>query len=225
MDRVTLEIKHLIKKYMPAQVAVPVALIWLMQLGAYYLPKLINDALDRGYLDMSSEADALVPLVPASVIIYVAAYAFWGVSFYVICRSGRRRAARLVMAQALACLVCGIVFLLIPTAVERPAVTDSSLAAGLLRLIYEADTPVNLFPSMHCTASWLCWAGIRDDGRCPARVKAGQLIFALAVCASTVLTKQHVLADILPGIVLAEICWRTAPELVPGVRRIYELVR
>ena len=225
MDRVTEEIKHLIKKYMPAEVAVPVALIWLMQLGAYYLPKLINNALGRGHLDMTSAADALVPLVPVSVIIYTAAYVFWGVSFYVICRSGRRRAARLVMAQALACLVCGIVFLLIPTAIERPDITGGGMAAGLLRLIYDADTPVNLFPSMHCMVSWLCWAGIRDDSRYPVRVRAGQLIFALAVCVSTVLTKQHVLADILPGMALAEICWRTAPDVVPGVRRIYELVR
>ncbi len=79
-----------------------------------------------------------------------------------------------------------------------------------MRFLYWADSPENLFPSIHCLASWLCWVGVRGRREVPFWYRAFSLFMALAVCACTLTTKQHVLADAVGGVILAELCWLLA---------------
>ena len=85
--------------------------------------------------------------------------------------------------------------------------------------VYSVDTPDNLFPSLHCMISWLCWAGIRGDRDVSFRVRAAALLMALLVCVSTLTVRQHVIADVIAGIVLAEIAYLLAG--VPALRGAY----
>ena len=76
----------------------------------------------------------------------------------------------------------------------------------VLAFIYAADEPpINLFPSLHCLESWLCFRGAVGLRKMPRWYAWLQLIFTLLVFTSVLLVKQHVWPDILGGIAVAEL--------------------
>ena len=95
----------------------------------------------------------------------------------------------------------------------RPEITGSGFWKDAMRFLYWLDQPYNLFPSIHCAISWLCWDSVRGNERFPKWYRVLTFVCGVAVCISTLTTRQHVLADILGGIALAEICWRLTPRL------------
>ena len=102
--------------------------------------------------------------------------------------------------------VCFLVYVFLPTTIVRPEIGTDTFTLWLLDLIYKADTPaLNLFPSMHCLASWLCFIGVRRMKNISLFGKAAVCFCALAVFASTQFVKQHYMADLFSGVLLAEL--------------------
>ena len=110
----------------------------------------------------------------------------------------------------LAKAVCFLLFLLIPTTNVRPEITGKSVWDALMKLLYSIDAADNLFPSIHCLNSWLCWIGVRKNREIPAAYRYFSLVVAVAVCISTLTTKQHVIADVIGGVLLAELSYLIA---------------
>ena len=73
-----------------------------------------------------------------------------------------------------------------------------------MRLLYEVDAADNLFPSIHCLTSWLCVIAVRGNEKIPKWYRAASVLIALSICVSTLTTKQHVIADGIAGVLLAE---------------------
>ncbi len=73
-----------------------------------------------------------------------------------------------------------------------------------------------MFPSIHCLVSWLCYAGLRGRKDVPDWYRRVSLVLAVMVCISTLLTKQHVIADVFGGILLAEACLWAGRETALG---------
>ena len=71
----------------------------------------------------------------------------------------------------------------------------------------------NLFPSIHCLASWLCFVVLRRQQEIPRWYRVCCGIMAILICVSTVAVRQHVLADVAGGILLAEGAWAAAGAL------------
>lgn len=100
-------------------------------------------------------------------------------------------------------LVCGVIFLLVPTTNVRPQL-GQGFFDFCLGAIYAMDQPTNLFPSIHCLESWICWRGIRNRMDISPIYRDFSGVFAILICISTLLTKQHVIADVFGGILLGE---------------------
>jgi membrane-associated phospholipid phosphatase len=77
----------------------------------------------------------------------------------------------------------------------------------LMRFLYWVDSPDNLFPSIHCLTSWMCYIGIRGRRNIPLGYRIFSCLMAIAVFISTLTTKQHVLVDVVGGVLLAEGCY------------------
>lgn len=153
-------------------------------------------------LDMTTALDRKIPVQPMWTLVYVGAYLFWAVNYVLMARG--RDWYRIMAAEATAKLICGLFFVLLPTTNIRPMVQGSDVGAWLLRLIYQIDAASNLFPSIHCLESWICFAGLRGRKNIPLWYRIFSGIFAAAVCISTLTTRQHVLADVIAGVLLAE---------------------
>lgn len=59
-------------------------------------------------------------------------------------------------------------------------------------------------PSIHCLTSWFCFIAVRENKSVFRWYKVLFVLLALSVCISTLTIKQHVLIDVISGVVLAE---------------------
>lgn len=91
-----------------------------------------------------------------------------------------------------------------------------------MQFLYNIDSADNLFPSIHCTVSWLCWVGIRKSKNITLVYRYFSLIFAILVCISTLTTRQHVIADDISGILIAEFAYFVCAY--PKMRKAYSAV-
>ena len=156
---------------------------------------------------METALDRAIPLLPWTLIIYFGAFAFWAVNYILALRQGEDRARRFLTADILSKTVCLVFFLALPTTNTRPPVDGESFWYAGMRFLYAVDTPENLFPSIHCLASWLCYIGVRRQKSVPLWYRIFSCAMAIAVFLSTLTTKQHVLLDVAGGAALAEISW------------------
>lgn len=153
---------------------------------------------------LSVEFDNQIPFIPRSVLIYWGCYLFWMINYYQGTRYDKGNGCSLIGAHYIGEIVCFTFFVFFPTIMVRPEIIGNSLSDWLIKLTYQYDEANNLFPSIHCFVSWLCWIGVRRNRFIPKWYQMVSLIFAVSVCVSTLTVKQHVLADVLAGILLAE---------------------
>jgi len=144
--------------------------------------------------------DRLLALTPMWALVYGALYAFLIVlPVFVIQQEELIR--RTVWAYLTVWTVAYICFILYPTVAPRPdTVTGKGFAVWGLRFLYNADPPYNCFPSLHVAHSFVsalaCWRVHRTLGLIAVSC-------ATLVAISTLFTKQHYVADLLAGILLA----------------------
>lgn len=159
------------------------------------------------HYDMTTSIDRLVPFLPETISIYLGCYLFWCINYFLCAAQEKSERNRFFCADVLAKSICFLLFLLIPTTNIRPEITGQTIWDTMMKLLYNIDAADNLFPSIHCLVSWLCWVGIRKRKDIPVIYRYFSLAMAIAVCISTMTTKQHVIADVIGGILLAELCY------------------
>ena len=205
------------RQLFPARCRLPLLSALVINLLVYYASKLIAGSWPHHILETG--LDRAIPLLPWTVTVYIGAFLFWGAGYIMAVRPDRENAWRFLAADAVGKLVCFAFFLILPTTVIRPDIPAGAPFGWVLGLIYAADTPDNLFPSIHCFNSYLCWAGVRGRRDVPALWRVFSLITTLAVAVSTLTTKQHLFADALAGCILAELCWQLAGRT--GIGSLY----
>lgn len=191
----------LIKKIIPGYAHLPLIICGITQILAYGATKLIPV---KEYVDVSLAADHAIPVRSEWVLVYVLSYVYWVAGYIAISRVSRSRCRQLCRADYIAKVICAACFIFIPVTIERPVLENSGLFNGLLNLIYFFDSPYSLFPSMHCLFSWLIARMLVEMDEFPKWIKWGAAIFSVLVFISTLYTRQHYIADVLGGIVVAE---------------------
>jgi membrane-associated phospholipid phosphatase len=157
---------------------------------------------------LDTPLDRLVPTVPAAVWIYVS----WYPAIALLALGGRVALRYGYVAFALAFLVCSLGHVLLPVQIVRPEIdAGGGVSATLLAWFYTFDPPYNLFPSFHAAgAGVVARARFRSTGwRAVARA------WALALCASCVLIKQHYVIDVVVGLAVGLSAAALARQLQP----------
>lgn len=192
-----------VKRFVPKYALLPIALTAAVNGIAYYLPKLLPTGLTPVYMGL--ELDEKIPFCPVFIWVYVLSYLQWLVNWVMLSRQERGFMNRRLAGEWMSKLLCGVCFIFLPTTLKRPVPQTDTFSGCLTALIYRLDTPVNLFPSIHCLESWLCLRNALSVKKAPRWYKPSMVAFALLVLASTLLVKQHVLLDIPAGILAAEV--------------------
>ena len=96
-------------------------------------------AANRTLYDMTTALDRMIPFDPRWVVVYVACFAYWAVSYVLMARQADWYP--IMTSDVLAKLLCGIFFLLIPTTNVRPEITGTGPTDWLMGLIYQLDPP------------------------------------------------------------------------------------
>ncbi len=150
--------------------------------------------------NLRTPLDAALPVVPPFVIPYVSLdpLVYFTLIVFLLLRTKVFQSAALSMLAAF--LVSYLFYFFFQTEVIRPALTGSDLFTRMIRDVYAGDNPFNDFPSLHTSVSTILaihW--LRLDRR--AGIVA--CIWAALIVASTVLVKQHYVADVVGGLLLA----------------------
>lgn len=192
-----------IYKILPKYAFIPIIASLLLNLIVYYGGRLITTG--RQHYDFSIFIDKELPFVAPMILAYVLAYAVWVIGFCIIGRESREVCYEIMTAEQIAKIMCFICFLIIPSTIIRPEITGNGFCEWLTRIIYQADAPDNLFPSIHCLENWICFRGAMKCQKVGKGYKIAMFIAAIMVFASTILVKQHVFVDIIGGIAVVEI--------------------
>lgn len=144
----------------------------------------------------NSEWDALVPLIPEFIVPYTLGYIFvfvpmllfkskqdyyWGASIFI-----------LAMSAAF------LIFKFFPVYMDKEYATGSDIFSRLTFHQQDSDTNYNNCPSLHVSLNLYCWALLFMKF---GRPMLWLIWMPLTIMASTVLVKQHLLIDVVAGIV------------------------
>ncbi len=174
------------------------AMVLLMAIVPLYL--VIGSIVIDGPLHVPEiELDRALPLSPVWSVVYLSLFLAALLPVFVIHeRSLIRRTVHAFLAIWLAAFA---VFLAWPTAAPvHAAVVGDGYAETLTRLLHASDVRANCFPSLHVAQ---CYVAALACGRVHRDVGNVALVWATLVALSTLLVKQHYVADVVGGIVLA----------------------
>jgi membrane-associated phospholipid phosphatase len=156
--------------------------------------------------------DARVPFWPAAAAIYLTILPMLLLGPFVL--RDLRSLLPLFATLMLEAVAAFGFFLLLPADGPAIACCDSTLTTALFHAADALNLDRNYLPSLHVAFAFTAAAAFAPRaGRAGA---AGLYLWAVAVAASTLLTRQHYLVDVIAGIALAFLCWRLA---APWARR------
>lgn len=190
--------RRLLQKY-------PQALAFLLfpLLGGLYF---LSQQLPLQHHSVFLRADGYIPFLPGFVIFYILWYLYVPAPMLYACFRRRELFLRQCLTLFPGAMICTLLFFLWPSRIDfRPDAAGEGLLRALVRLLYQADAPVNVFPSLHCyealaihLATFHSRPGVKRRAlRCVSAV------LCALICASTLLIRQHSLADLLAGCTLA----------------------
>lgn len=206
-------LRRFLQKFVPTYALFPLAFTGLMNFLSYTGGKWIQTIFGlNNALDMTTKWDEMIPFEPIWIFPYLVTFVFWFYLYTMVAKESPAAVCRLVTADFLGKVVCMIFFIAMPTTNVRPDVTGTGFVPFVVRFVYWIDAPSNLFPSLHCFIAWLGTRQILEAKRLRFPALNGVLcvIGSLIVFASTLFTKQHVIADVVSGVALAEICYLIA---------------
>lgn len=148
--------------------------------------------------------DRAVPVQPAWAVIYGSHLMF--VLFPALLLREEEHIRRTLWAIVMVWAVAVAFFLVSPTVIHRPALNEAEgFFVWSLGVVYGADRPYNCFPSLHVAHAFVSAFACHSVHR---GVGLGCVAWAALIGVSTVFTKQHYVADVLAGILLAGLTWR-----------------
>lgn len=208
------KIINTVKKYK----IIPLVIALIFNTIAYNGTRIITTS--KYHYDITSPIDNLIPVIPATIIIYLGCYLYWLVNYVIGAGQEDDEAYKFLSADLFAKLICMVIFIAFPTTNTRPVLEDEGFFTEVLKMLYQIDAADNLFPSIHCLTSWFCLIAVRKNPNIKTVYKIISVIITVAICVSTLTTRQHVIVDVAGGIALAEFSYLIVDKI--GFTRIYQ---
>lgn len=172
-------------------------LILFVLVVVVFLYSLINEPHGTVHV-LNSAIDNIIPRLPGFSLIYLA-FLPWVALTIFIAWYKKRDFRQLAYSLIIINLIAYTVYFIFQTHVPRDPILSSDIFSRILQFIYEHDRPYNCFPSLHSamSASLATYFVVRKS-----KWAWTSVIFAGFIIASTLLIKQHYIADAVSGIIL-----------------------
>lgn len=193
-------------------------LYWCVYLTCFFL---VEKAVTAPRFLIHCGLDDRIPFVPQAVVFYVLWFpyiAFTLLSF--LLHAPRREYWRLLVSLMISMMMTLLFYVLVPNGVQlRPeTIEGNDVFTWGVRMIWAADTPANVCPSIHVFVSVLidmAWSrSALTKGRPHLRAVSHAADFL--ICASTVLLKQHSIIDVCFGAVTAVVMNAISERMFSG---------
>ncbi|EYE88152.1 phosphatase [Fervidicella metallireducens AeB] len=197
--------------FIPKYAIKPLILCVIINFSVYSGARLFYK--NRVFHDLTTNLDNGIPVVPIFIVFYLGSYLFWIFNYILISKISEDNCYRLAISDILGKITCFVIYVTFPTTNIRPDLASTNIFVDMLRFLYSVDAANNLFPSIHVLVSWYCFAGLRNNKTIPVWYRYFSLFMAVMISISTLTTKQHVIADVIAGVVLAELTWQFSLQL------------
>lgn len=186
------------------KLVLPLLLYGVFYIGAFA----ILERIDRSwYLTPVLKIDSLIPFVP----VFIIPYFLWFALIPIMCAYLLFNDEREFVKTRLMLITGMSVFLLfsavLPTKLDlRPDVYPTEGLIGFLfARLYSADTPTNVFPSIHVYNTCVIWWSFMQSsgehsGKPVYRVIVSTI--SILICLSTMLIKQHSVVDVAGAVIM-----------------------
>lgn len=176
----------------------------IFQCSMYFFTKLTNP----DYHILTSNLDNKIPFIPYFIYFYVIWYLLLLLVPLLIYNKDKETFYKYFTSYSISIIICGIIFLIYPTILERMPIEGNNLSTNLVRLIYKLDDPaVNCLPSMHCLFCYFFIFGTLFNNRIEKKYQYGILIISILIVLSTLFIKQHIIIDAISSLIIACLCW------------------
>lgn len=142
--------------------------------------------------------DRQIPLVPFFILFYMLGYFFVLSPAFILRRREEFQAGIAVFVLMLGCAF--LIFHFFPVYMQKQIAYGSDFFSSLTRYQQRMDVPYNNLPSLHVTLNLYAWLLIFSH---TSRKALWWLPLPICIVLSTVLVKQHLLLDLLGGLLLA----------------------
>jgi membrane-associated phospholipid phosphatase len=168
------------------------SLLWLAVYGgANWLTK------SHGYrVRLWTDFDLAIPFVPAAAALYLSIFPMFWVAPFALRTSGQLRALAKSLAWSIA--IAGIGFVLLPGGHVHTIEPPSGPFGKLFWVADQLNMSYNYLPSLHVGMS-VCCAYAYSAAASRIGAKYFYWLWTAAIAASTLLTHQHYVADVLTG--------------------------
>ena len=173
----------------------------LLAIGVYFTNQ-IYALLNHGpaVINLHTALDSAIPVVPIFVIPYnsLQPYIYATLILFLLFRTKYFQSACLAMITVW--FISYGFYYFLQSEVIRPVLTGTDIFSKMVMNVYAGDNPFNDFPSLHTSLSTILaihWVKINK----PLGIVLG--IWTALIVISTLLVKQHYIADMIFGLALA----------------------
>ena len=173
------------------------------QVVIYFITKLF---LNNEFV-LNNHLDEQIPFVPYFIYFYISWYILLFLVPIIYMKYDKKALKKYTYTNFISVLVCGIIFIIFPTTINRPNIEVTSITTWLVNTIYYFDTPaVNCLPSIH---SLICFIFILCNSKANIKTSYKCIIDILSVLIilSTLFIKQHVIYDVLSAFIVSSITY------------------
>ena len=192
--------------------------LFFTYLAVYWL---IQDFIDSSKVDYLIPLDNAIPFLPEFAWIYhTLAFGIFVVMVLLI--QDKVLFMRTFWACLLAAVLMSIIHMIWPAIYPRQEFAATNLSELLVKFTREIDGASNTFPSGHVAFSWLMFIAVCKSK--VSKINRGLtslfLLWAIGVSLSTLVIKQHFVADVFSGIATAFLSFYVAGLFVGRQRNL-----
>lgn len=186
------------------KLALPLMFLFIVVYGgANWITAQRND-----YFDLYFLWEQGIPFIPEMILIYLSIQIIFLLPIF---HCDSIDMVVLAKRMAIATLVAGVVFIILPAQPGFVRYESVESFQWLFTMLYSLDEQYNLFPSLHITLSTLVIVALFD--KVNGLLKIVYLVWLTALFLSVLFVHQHHILDIIGGLALTYICtwWITYP--------------
>lgn len=154
--------------------------------------------------NMDLPIDKKIPALPYFALIYVLWFPLIAIFPISLFKEAKNLYELYVICWIIDIVISVIIYLAYPTTCTRPKDLENIKGGWMLRILYKFSYKgLNCSPSMHCSISTLVFIFALAASTMPINLRIIYSTTALGIILSTLFTKQHVLIDLVTGVLLA----------------------
>lgn len=164
----------------------------------------ILDNKNRGVHSLVTDIDRKIPFKPVFILPYMSWFVFVVIVFCYICFKDKKTYLKTLAAYDVCLIISFFIYYLFQTTVPRPVVLDNNIFDSMVKSMYNSDKPFNCFPSIHCMSCYLMIKAVRAANIKNKLFQLSVYIMSILIMFSTLFVKQHVILDVIFGILLGD---------------------